>query len=129
VVGGADWEQFGGIWDTATGERVATLGGQITSARFSPDGRLLVTGSYDGSARIWDPVSGAPLAVLPHAGNFGDAAFVRGGSAVATVGGRKLKIFSCAACWPLDRLVALARHRVSRSLTPGEAARYVGGAG
>jgi WD40 repeat protein len=136
VAGVANWEPFGGIWDTASGEQVARLGGGITSARFSPDGDFVITGGDDGSARIWDPATGESLAVLPDAvGGFGaEAAFVRSGNAIATVGPgppffepARLKIFSCDSCRPLDQLLAVARERVTRSLTPAETARYLGG--
>ena len=46
-----------GIWDSATGNRVMELVGHedtITSLAFHPDGKMLLTGSEDGAARIWD---------------------------------------------------------------------------
>jgi len=33
--------------------------GVVTSAEFSPDGRSLATGSWDGTVRFWDPINGA----------------------------------------------------------------------
>jgi WD40 repeat protein len=36
-------------------------GGGVTSASFSDDGARVVTSSLDGTARLWDTVSGAPL--------------------------------------------------------------------
>src|SRR6185436_6057139 len=44
----------------------------VETARFSPDGRHLVTLSRpgldtpDGPARVWDAISGQPLAVIRH---------------------------------------------------------------
>jgi WD40 repeat protein len=39
-------------------------GGRVASAMFSPDGRRVVTGSYDGTARIWDTATGKTITVL-----------------------------------------------------------------
>jgi WD40 repeat protein len=44
------------VWDSRTGNIAHTLSGhqgEITSAAFSPDGTLVVTGSTDRTARIW----------------------------------------------------------------------------
>jgi WD40 repeat protein len=40
---------------------------EVLAALFSRDGKLLLTGAYDGSARLWDATSGQPLgAPLAH---------------------------------------------------------------
>ena len=31
-------------------------------ASFSPDGRLVVTASFDGTERVWDATTGQPVA-------------------------------------------------------------------
>jgi WD40 repeat protein len=44
------------LWDVATGRERATLHGhtrQVSSVAMSPDGRTIVTTSFDGSARFW----------------------------------------------------------------------------
>lgn len=42
-------------------ERQLVFSGQIRQAALSPDGRLLVTGSSSGRARVWDIDTGAPV--------------------------------------------------------------------
>jgi len=50
------------IWDAASRREIATLkghAGMVFSAAFSADGKEVVTGSQDKTARIWD-VSSIP---------------------------------------------------------------------
>jgi WD40 repeat protein len=45
------------LWDPATGREIATLDGHtgsVCSVAFSPDGQTLATGSFDGTAKLWD---------------------------------------------------------------------------
>jgi WD40 repeat protein len=54
-------------------------------ARFSPDGKLLVTGSQDYSARIWDVQTGWPVTQsLKHEGRVFHVAFSPDGTRAIT---------------------------------------------
>lgn len=60
-------ERTARIWDAATGQELLTLWGHtnhVTSVAFSPDGTRLLTGSRDGTARLWDSSSGALVHIL-----------------------------------------------------------------
>jgi WD40 repeat protein len=44
------------LWDAATGKRLATFLGHsntVHTVGFNADGSLLISGSRDGSARVW----------------------------------------------------------------------------
>jgi WD40 repeat protein len=60
-------EHFVTIWDTATGREVIRLKGHdsgITCVAYDTEGKRLVTGSADGTARIWNAHSGEELQML-----------------------------------------------------------------
>jgi WD40 repeat protein len=77
------------LWQVASGQLVASLEGHgdtVMSAVFSPDGRRALTGSWDGTARLWDR-SGTPLGVLVgHSSLVYRAVFDPTGERIATVG-------------------------------------------
>ncbi len=53
------------VWDASTGQRVATITGheaRVTSVEFSADGKSILTGSADRTARIFDIESGRETA-------------------------------------------------------------------
>ncbi len=106
-----DFEQIGGIvWSAIysnDGKQLLTIGGNdaslwsldtrrptmrfsphgaIASAALSPDGKLLVTGSWDHSAKIWDAATGHALRKLEggHTGAINTAEFSPEGSEVLT---------------------------------------------
>jgi WD40 repeat protein len=67
VKGHSDWVKSVAFWDTATGELLQTLEGHsggITAVAFSPDGKQVVSGSWDGTKQLWDTTTGAPLQTL-----------------------------------------------------------------
>ncbi len=58
---------------------------RVTSAAFSPDGRRILTASYDRTARIWDAVSGLQLiSATGHAERLSAAQFSNDGQQLVT---------------------------------------------
>jgi WD40 repeat protein len=55
------------VWDTATGELTRTLQGHaegVLAVAFSPDGKLLASGGWEGVVKVWDVASGRERATL-----------------------------------------------------------------
>ncbi len=57
----------------------------VTRGGFSPDGERLVSGSWDGTAKVWDIASGATLLTLAgHRGSVNSAAYSPDGATIVT---------------------------------------------
>jgi WD40 repeat protein len=97
------------IKDATTGRLIVALRGhtgRVVSAGFSADGRRVLTGSSDGTARVWDTKSGTTLVRLgkPAGSTQGlkSAVFSPDGTLVATAGPENTaRIWS----WATGRLV------------------------
>ncbi len=78
------------LWDVESGRQLKTFEGHkewVVCIAFSPDGRRLLSGSYDKTIRLWDVESGRQLRqFLGHTGAVGRVGFSPGGRYVLTVG-------------------------------------------
>ncbi|MBW3542767.1 MAG: WD40 repeat domain-containing protein [Planctomycetes bacterium] len=75
------------LWNYETGRQRMTFSpaDAVASAFFSPDGRYVVTASWDNSARIWDTQSGKDILKLEgHQGQVNTAGFSTDGSRILT---------------------------------------------
>lgn len=98
--------------------------GAARDVAFSSDGTLIATASESGSG-IWDVATQRQLVRFPGKGAF-SVAFTPNGQRIA-VGGTDgaIRLYSCDVCQPIDRMLELARARITRNLTPAERARFL----
>jgi RNA polymerase sigma factor (sigma-70 family) len=67
-------------------------GSPVTSVAWSPDGKLLATGSWDNYARLWDPATGKLVRdIQPQQGWVWGVAFSPDGKLLATAGDHRSK--------------------------------------
>ena len=76
------------LWDTQSGDNIATLeghSGSVRSVAFSPDGSRIVSGSDDNTIRLWDTQSGDNIATLEgHSFRVNSVAFSPDGSRIVS---------------------------------------------
>ncbi len=75
------------LWNVQSRKELMTFTpqGAVASANFSPDGKRIVTASWDNSARIWDATSGHALLKLEgHSGRVNSAVYSPDGKQILT---------------------------------------------
>jgi WD40 repeat protein len=95
------------LWDVATGREVRTLTGHtdwVNSVAFSPDGRLLASGSGDETIKLWDVATGREVRTLTgHTDYVKSVAFSPNGKLLAS--GSRTGRSSCGR-WPQEEKCA-----------------------
>jgi WD40 repeat protein len=67
---------------------------RVSSAAFSPDSKLVVTASWDGTAKIWEVTTGRLVGEpMPHGGPVESAAFSPDGERVLTRSGKTVRVW------------------------------------
>jgi len=89
------------VWDLDPRATLPVLRGHtnyVYPVAFSPDGRWLASGSWDGTACLWDGATGEPCAALPHPGVVSSLAYSPDGTWLVSgnYGDHRLRIWDAA---------------------------------
>ena len=113
------------VWDAATGELKFKLTGHsacVGELAFSPDSARLASSSPDQTTRIWDLSTGQEVLTLPQGAIYSHLAFSPDGTRLASANVHgALQVYLVR----MEDLVALAKSRLTRSLTSEECQQYL----
>lgn len=91
------------LWDVPTGERIRVLSGHtdyVRDAVFHPrDSNVVVTGSYDGTVRVWDlsaPSGSGQVLRFKHGSPVEKVFVFPSGTVCVSLGGNKMKVWNLA---------------------------------
>jgi len=118
------------VWDAATGEKKLTLSSNlacIEGVGFSPDGKLIAANSFRRGLKILDFETGQELLTLPFTGGL-DVQFTPDGTRlIVAVEEETALVRETVRMYllRLEDLVALAKTRVTRTLTTEECQQYL----
>ncbi|GAA2405452.1 hypothetical protein GCM10010191_11650 [Actinomadura vinacea] len=126
------------LWNTTGGEPTAVLRGAastVRKVRFSPDGGWLLTDEPDGRLRLWRPSGGEPVDLTGWGQTGGLATFTADGTRIVrglsprilpVIGTSRTLTRACEVCGPGGQVLALAKSRRTRDLTPEERRTHLG---
>jgi WD40 repeat protein/class 3 adenylate cyclase len=121
-----NWEGIVSIWDALTGKELLAMSGHtafIDGVAFSPDGLQVASTSGDGTTKLWDLSTGQELLTLHgHTLDLSGVVFSPDGARLATVGeDNTTRVYLLNS----EELIALAKSRLTRSLTSEECQKYL----
>ena len=124
---------WAGVWDMSSRKLIQEFRGHydaIQTAAFSPDGKLLATGSYDRRILLWNVESGALLRELTgHNGAIYDLDFNADGSILASASGDEtVKLWRVSDGLRLDTLSQPGKEQYTVRFSPDDKFVAAGGA-